>query len=169
MNVLAKVKEAFKNPVVKYSAIGLPVILGGVFAYKKYTEKKQWDSFDNSKTDNGSGSSVSTTTNVQTSYDNSIGLKSYMGYQYDIKSLMIGRSRYEFTMTGVKKLQQFMASKSKKAASHIASNGGFDGQIGKGFIKALDAYLSEGSSKLTALKALLQNSGLKSNDFKIHQ
>ncbi|MDA3910963.1 MAG: hypothetical protein PF448_06380 [Bacteroidales bacterium] len=168
--IISKAKEVFKNPVVKISVIGLPVVIGGVLGYKKYTQKKQWESYGTSKAENGSGSSVNTTTTATTtSYDNSIGLKTYNGYQYDIKTLMIGRSRYEFTMRGVEKLQRFMASKSRKAAEHIANNGGFDGQIGKGFIKALDAYLSEGSSKLIALKALLKNSGLKSSEFKIQQ
>ena len=168
MKIVESLKEEFKKPVVKVTAISLPVLIGGIFAYKRYTQKKQWDSFKTGGSDAavipGSGTTETSTT---TAYDNSIGLRTYKGYQYNVKSLMIGRSRYEFTISGIEKMQRYLAKKSRKAAEHIANNNGFDGKIGEGFIKALDAYLGSGSSRITKLKALLKNSGLTKAEMKI--
>jgi len=168
-----KIKEILSNPWTKRIGIATGVGITSIFVAKKVKanndRKNMQYRIDKARNEKPSASS-STTENPATSssyIDNTLDLRSYDGMQYNSNTIVLANKRMQFTMTGIRNMQKYMARANEKAGRQIAMSGGIDGIIGRGYIKAYKELISgmSLSQQVNTIKQLLKSAG--KSEFKI--
>lgn len=169
-----KIKEIISNPWTKRIGVAAGVGITSILVAKKVkanNERKNMqyriDKARNEKPSASSSASSASNTSSSSYIDNTLDLRSYDGMQYNSNTIVLANKRMQFTMTGIRNMQKYIARANDKAARQIAMSGGIDGIIGRGFIKAYKELINgmSLSQQVNTIKQLLKSAG--KSEFKI--
>lgn len=130
--------------------------------------------FDNSSVTDPTVSTIVNTAANPTA-PNIPGMTKYGKLSYNRTAVAVGNKRYEFTKSGVVKLQKYFA-KNGAAKAEIEKSGGYDGVIGATFAKILNWFLNSikdvsivsFAAKIDkTMPGIIKNAGLTSSEYSI--